>query len=209
MEEGGVTNKQAKTLDYAKKCSAKWAKKVNSDSINLPLFTFGAISELESSVSGKSEPLSDGEFLAKLRHIKNFLEVCCLNSEPTDFKGYGWTIAKDYALKVEGEVDRKVTTWPEMADGVRTNQLVLAQMDFPRPIPIQKKGGTGKESDSKPSNTKDRCRTYNICKTEDKCEYELSHPDKKCYLKHECNWCKTNLKMSFRHQEWACKNKKN
>ena len=208
LVEGGVTKKPAKTLDFAKKCSAKWAKKVTSESINLPLFTYGAITELESSLSGRSDPLAEGELLAKLRHIKNFLEVCCLNSEMTDFKGYGWTIAKDYALKVEGDVDQQITTWSEMSNGVQTNQLVLAQMDFPRPSFVNKKAGTGKEPDGKlGTSVKERCRTYNSCKTEDKCEYELSNPDKKCILKHECNWCRSNLKISFKHQEWACKKK--
>ena len=131
-----------------------------------------------------------------------------MNSEPTDFKGYGWTIAKDYALKVESEVEQQVTTWGEMSGGVQTNQLVLAQMEFPRPIPSMKRSGTGKDSDIKQVPTaKDRCRTFNTCKTVDKCEYEVSHPDKKCILKHECSWCKTNIGQSFKHQEWSCKKK--
>ena len=206
LVESGVTNKPAKTMDFAKKCSAKWAKKTTLENVNLPLFTFGAIGELESSLSGRTEPLAEGELLAKLRHIKNYLEVCCLNSEQTDFKGYGWTIAKDYALKVEGEVDQNITTWVEMSGGVQTSQLVLAQMDFPRPNSFQKKAATG-VGETKGTITKDRCRTYNTCKTDDKCDYEVSHPDKKCLLKHECTWCKTNLRQSFKHQEWNCKKK--
>ena len=208
LVEGGVTKMPARPIDFAKKCSAKWAKKVTTDSINLPLFTYGAISELEASLSGRSEKLSEGDFLAKLRHVRNFLEVCCLNSEPTDFKGYGWTIAKDYAMKVESGVDQHFTSWGEMSGGVQTDQLVLAQMDFPRPVPVQKKVTLVKESDSKTATTaRERCKTYNSCRTEDKCEYELSHPDKKCILKHECSWCKINLKQSYRHQEWSCKKK--
>ena len=130
--EGGVTKKAMKTLDFAKKGSAKWAKKVTVESINLPLYTLGAISELESSLSGRTEKMSEGVFLAKIRHIKNFLDVCCLNSEPTDFKGYGWSIAKDYAIKVEGEVDQNLTSWEELPAGVLTSQLLLAQMDCPK-----------------------------------------------------------------------------
>ena len=178
------------------------------DSINLPLFTYGEISELESALSGRSGPLVEGELLAKIRHIKNYLEVCCLNSEPTDFKGYGWTIAKDYALKVESEVEQNVTTWTEMTGGVQTSQLVLAQMDFPRPFTVPKKSGTARDLEPKQNGTvKERCKTWNSCKTLDKCEYEVNHPDKKCILKHECIWCKSNIGQSFKHQEWACKKK--
>ena len=50
---GGVTKKAMKILDFAKKGSTKWAKKATIDSINLPLFTLGAVSELESSLSGR------------------------------------------------------------------------------------------------------------------------------------------------------------
>ena len=206
--DDGVTKKPAKPLDFAKKCPAKWAKKVTIDSINLPLFTYGEISELESALSGRSGPLAEGELLAKIRHIKNYLEVCCLNSEPTDFKGYGWTIAKDYALKVESEVEQNVTTWTEMTGGVQTSQLVLAQMDFPRPFTVPKKSGTARDPEPKQNGTvKERCKTWNSCKTLDKCEYEVNHPDKKCILKHECIWCKSNIGQSFKHQEWACKKK--
>ena len=208
LVDTGVTKKTTKPIDFAKKCSAKWAKKVTQESINLPLFTFGAVSELESSLSGRSEALDERELLAKLRHIKNFLEVCCLNSEATDFRGYGWTLAKDYALKVEGEVDQKFISWTEMSSGVQTNQLVLAQMDFPRPSISIKKAFPDKRDDyTKPPVTRERCRTYNTCKTENKCEYEVSNPDKKCILKHECTWCKTNLRLSHMHQELNCKKK--
>ena len=68
-------------------------------------------------------------------------------------------------------------------------------------------GLQGRETDSRFCQAKERCKTYNSCKTEDKCEYELAHPDKKCILKHECSWCKVNLKQSYKHQEWACKKK--
>ena len=204
LMEGGVTKMPAKTLDFAKLCPAKWAKKTNSESINLPLYVYGSVTELESSLSGRSSTLSAGDFLAKLRHIKNYLEVCCLNSEPSDFKSYGWTIAKDYAMKVEVGVEQNLRSWESMSGGVQTDHLLLAQMDFPRPVQPPKK----REPDTKGGTTaKERCKTYNTCRTEDKCEYEVTHPDRKCILKHECSWCKQNLKQSYRHQEWACKKK--
>ena len=206
--EGGVTRKTAKTLDHAKKCSAKWAKKATLENINLPLYTFASVSELESSLAGRSDPLPEGEILAKLRHIKNLLDVCCLNSDQSDFKCYGWTIAKDYALKVEEVVEQKIATWEEMSAGVQTSQLLLAQMDCPKPIkPVRSNVVEVKDGKPPQQPPKARCTTYNACKTEDKCEYELSHPDKKCILKHECSWCKKNLNQSFKHQEWNCKKK--
>ena len=74
------------------------------ENINLPLYTFGAVSELEASLSGRSEPLTATYTLAKLSHLKNIMDVCCLNSDSSDFVGYGWTIAKDYAMKVDASI---------------------------------------------------------------------------------------------------------
>ena len=170
------------------------------------------MSELESSLSGRTEQFPEGVFLAKLRHIRNYLDVCCLNSDSSDFKGYGWSIAKDYALKVEGEVEQRLTSWEDMSGGVQTNQLVLAQMDCPKPTaskPAQKGGigGTGNKEKEALAAAKPRCPTYNSCKTDDKCEYEVSNPEKKCLFKHECNWCKKHLRQTWNHQEWNCKKK--
>ena len=65
--------------------------------------------------------MSEGEMLGKIRHIKCKLEVCCLNSNATDFNTFGWTIAKDYANKVEDEIHHGIFTWNEMTPSVRTD----------------------------------------------------------------------------------------
>ena len=80
------------------------------NNINLPLYAWGAVSEVESSLSGRTEAMPEGVLLGKLRHLKNVLEVCCLNSSSTDFTAYGWTLARDYAVKVENEVEQRLVT---------------------------------------------------------------------------------------------------
>jgi hypothetical protein len=131
------------------------------------------------------------------------MEVCCLSSTATDFTAYGWTIAKDYAFKVEEEVEQKLASWPDMQSGVRTATLVLAQMDFPRPVP--KVPWVDNKTKPKESEKKDICTSFNRCTTEGKCEYEVSNPDKTCIRKHGCNWCRTNLRQSCKHQAWKCR----
>ena len=102
--EGGATKKVPKVIDFARKCPVKWAKTAKGDNINLPLYSYGAITELEAALSGRSEPLSEEVLLAKVRHLKNVFEVCCTNCVASDFTSYGWVIARDYALRVEEEV---------------------------------------------------------------------------------------------------------
>ena len=166
------TKKPSRVVDLAKLCPVKWAKNISSNNINLPLYILGAISELESSLSGRSSPMPDGELLGKMRHLKNIVEVCCLNSTSADFSTYGWAIAKDYALKVEDEVAQNLVNWGDMHYSVRT--LVLAQMDYTC------------QSFSKNSKTKDTEMAkvvYTTYKTKGKCEFEVIHPDKTCKKK--------------------------
>ena len=199
---GGSSKKQPRIIDFAKKCPAKWAKQATLTNINLPLYTWGAISELESSLSGRSEPMKEGDLVGKLRHLKNVMEVCCLNSPSSDFSSYGWTLAKDYATKVEDEVEQKLTAWYEMSTGARTATLLAAQMDCPRPVPkLDPKG------QKVPDKAIGICFSYNKCTTEGKCQYEVENPTKTCLRKHECSWCKINLRRSNKHQELRCKNK--
>ena len=168
--------------------------------INLPLYVWGAVAELEASLSGRAEALHEGVILGKLRHLQNILEVCCLSSSATDFTGYGWTLARDYATKVDNEVEQKLVNWQGMQAGVRTGTLVSSQMEHPRPP---------QPKDMKKNDKKEVCTTYNKCKTEGKCEYEVAHPGKSCQRKHECSYCREKKKQSWRHQAWNCQNKAN
>ena len=161
---------------------------------------------MESSLSGRSQAMSDSVVLGKLRHLKHTLEICCQNSNATDFTGYSWILARDYASKVSDEVDQQLIAWQDLDTGVRTATLVSAQMEHPRPPPKYEPRVPLKQAD-RYAEKKDTCTSYNKCTTEGKCDYEVTHPDKSCQKKHECSWCKIHKKQSWRHQAWKCKNK--
>ena len=207
LMEGGASQKPKKVLDFAKKCPAKWAKFAKNENINLPLYVYGTVSELEATLSGRADPLSDEVFLARLRHLKNVVEVCCINSSEKDHLSYGWTLAKDYAQKVENEVDQNLSSWHEQPAGVRTDFLLLAQMDFPRPGPAFKVKSEKTLAGGGKFEAKERCKTYNTCTSDGRCDYEVANPGKNCLLKHECSWCRDNLKQGFRHQVSKCRKK--
>ena len=192
--------KASRVVELSKQCPTKWTKSTNINNINLPLYTWGAIAEIEASLSGRANCMSEGEMLGKIRHIKCMLEVCCLNSNATDFNTFGWTIAKDYANKVEDEIHHGIFTWNEMTPSVRTGPLLLAQMDCQRQT-------SAKSTNKKDGENMKVCTTYNKCTTKGKCDYEVTNPEKSCQRKHECSWCKSNLGQSNRHQAWECKKK--
>ena len=159
------------------------------------------VEEVEAALSGRSPEMHAAIVLGKLRHLKNTLEVCCQNSTPQEFLGYGWTLAKDYATKLNDEIEQGRVTWQEMPLEVKTSTLMSASMENPRPPPkyeIKKV-----KSDDK----KEVCTTYNKCTAENKCEYEVANPGKSCLRKHECSWCRTNKSQSWKHQAWKCRNK--
>ena len=70
-------------------------KMVKASNIHLPLYAWGAAKELEASLSGRGQAMSEDMMLGKLRHFINTMEVGCINSSATDFTTYGWVVAKD------------------------------------------------------------------------------------------------------------------
>ena len=141
--------------------------------------------------------------LGKLRHLKNTFEVCCQNSTSQDFTGYGWTLAKDYATKMNDEIEQGRETWQDMRLEVKTSTLMSASMENPRPAPrfepaVKKVKQTEK---------KEVCPTYNKCTTENKCDYEVTNPTKTCLRKHECSWCRSNKNQCWSHQASRCRGK--
>ena len=148
------------------------------------------------------------------------LEVCCLNTTAAEFSSYGWVLARDYAVKVENEVEQKLATWEDMAVGVRTATVLAAQMENPRKVepPPRRTGGAGGAwaaggagagagLGAATARTKENCTTYNKCTTVGKCEFEVQNPDKSCWRKHGCSWCKANKGQSWNDQALKCKNK--
>ena len=192
--------KPIKVIDYAKKCPAKWCKQVKPTTMNLPVFGYGATSELIESLSGRTDPLPENVLLAKLKHLRDVFEVCCINSTDSEFCEYGWILARDYAMKVQEQVEQQQHSWANHT-GIQTGVLLSAQMEFPRP---------SKKDDSKKANGTDKdkptCTTYNKCSTDGKCDYEVTS-GRPCQRRHECSWCRKNKNQSSKHQESKCPSK--
>ena len=194
--------KPDKLLDFVKKCPAKWCKNVKQSNMNLPVYGYGAVAELVASLSGRADPLPEAVLLAKLKHLQNVFKVCCINSTETDLCSYGWTLAKDYSLKVQEKVDQQLVSWETISQGIQTDVLVSSQMEFPRPAKEKEPTKNGSDGDRPP------CSTINIkCTTEGKCEFEVRNPGRNCLRRHECSWCRKNKNQLRKHQELKCASK--
>ena len=198
LHDAGGASKNLKLIDFARKCPTKWAKESKQGNINLALYGYAAMAELESLLCSEADDLQRGEHLARVRHVKNVFEVCCANSEARDFSSYGWVLARDYAFKVENKVEQGFSSWGSMPQGVQTADLVMAQCEYPRP-----------QQKLEPKKLEQKtCTTYNTCSTVDKCEYEVANPDKTCQRRHECSYCRKFFKQSYKHQEIKCSKKR-
>ena len=193
LTDSDGARKQDKLIDYVRRCPARWCKQVKPTSMNLPVFGYGAVSELIDGVTGKTDKLTGTVLLAKLKHLRDVFEVCCINSTDSEFCEYGWTLARDYALKVQDKVDQQHHSW-DTHTGIQSDVLLSAQMEFPRPA---------KKELPKSNVEKPPCTTYNKCTTEGKCDYEVSS-GRACLRKHECAWCRKNRKQGHKHQENKC-----
>ena len=88
---------------------------------------------------------------------------------------------------------------------VKTSTLMSANMENPRPLP---KYEPRKVKETKETEKKELCSSYNKCTTENKCDYEVANPTKTCLRKHECTWCRANKNQSWSHQASKCRNKR-
>ena len=199
LVERGDSHKKLKLIDYVRRCPTKWAKEVTNENMNLPVFAYGLTSELVASLSGRSDPLPPAVLLAKLQHMQSVLEICCQNSTLQEYNNYGWVLARDYATKVQNKVDQQLTDWVQMPAGVQTADLVSAQCEFPRPAKKVEKVELNKKVTL--------CTTFNTCRSEKKCEYEVANLGKVCQRKHECSYCRKHLNKGNTHQAWKCPNK--
>jgi hypothetical protein len=124
-----------------------------------------------------------------------------LTATEAELSSYGWTLARDYALKVNERVDQQLQSWGTVSHGIQTDILVSSQMEFPRP---QKSKEDLRDRDRKTD--KPLCSTFNKCTTEGKCDWEVSNPGRVCQRRHECSYCRTK-NLLRKHQESRCASK--
>ena len=77
-----TVNKQLKAHEFAATGTFPYKSQIKSDNVNAVCFAYGSFKHLEAAKLGLIH-MSDSEFLARLRHLKNVFEVACLSSNTT------------------------------------------------------------------------------------------------------------------------------
>ena len=194
----------------ARDCSIAWTTKVTADKLNMGLWCWAYMAQLLQSRTGQAPSLGQGELEARMQHFLNVLEIALQPSNPAEFDGHSWRVARLYADKIQHKIDRG-DTWTNFEEKYGTDsqpsELMAAREELG---PKQPKKGTVKDSDRSTDQNEKRvfkrtCTTWNTSSVEGKCDWESQNDGRACDRRHECSWCKEKGKRSLHHQRSFCR----
>ena len=211
-DKQGKENKIPVLVNYARNCPVAWTSKVTSDKLNMGLWCYSYVAELLATRTGAASALAPGELEARMQHFLNVMEISLQPSNPAEYDGHSWRVARLYAEKVQQKVDRG-SSWVafEKRYGADTHphELMAAQVELPPPSKktivekkVEKKGDKGKDVKERTGRI---CTTWNSSDVENKCKFEVNYEGRECNNKHECSWCKDKHGRSLPHQRTFCR----
>ena len=197
-------------VQYARSCPVAWTSKVTSDKLNMGLWCWSYVAELLAYRTGQTPALLPGELESRMQHFLNVLEIALQPSNPAEYDGHSWRVARLYAEKVQQKIDRG-ETWTnfELRYGAdsQPHELMAAKEEVKpvrKPREPQKEDSKAKTKDDLKW-TKRSCTTWNTSSVEGKCDWEVQNEDRSCDRRHECSWCKEKGKKSLHHQRSFCR----
>ena len=205
-----TVNKQLRAHEFSSTGNFAYKSQIRQDNCNATCFAFGSFKHLEAIKSGLIPNVSESEFLARLRHLKNVFEVACLSSNLTCFTDASWQVAREYDSRVIADIEAGSKTWDTLANGLETDSIYCAKETVQ--LKNQAKKPTKDPKDpKKPRDPKDPkksgCTTYNTHRSSDGCYWELNNKGETCVFDHFCSWCKANRNVSEKHKIIHCEHK--
>ena len=169
-----------------------------------------AFKHLEAIKTGLIANVSDAEFVARLRHLKNVFEVACLSSNLTCFTDASWQVAREYDSRVIADIESGSKTWDTLANGLETDSIYCAK----ETVNLKNQAKKPPKDPKDPKKVKDAkdpkkngCTTYNTHRSTDGCFWEMNNKGEACVFEHFCSWCKTNRSVTEKHKSIHCEHK--
>ena len=153
--------------------------------------------------------MSDAEFLARLRHLRNTFEIACLLSNLSNFAEHSWQVAREYNNRVIADIEQGTKTWESLSNGIESDSIYCANQI----VESREKSKKPEKSKTKPTekSTGDKkskaCTTFNTHRTSDGCLWEHNNPGQSCVFKHFCSWCKEHRNVEETHKVFNCESK--
>ena len=99
-----IVNKQRFAIDFAKLGNFSYIPQMKQSNLNLALFSYGSVKHLLLLANGTLPAVSRAEFISRLQHTLNVLDIACLGSQISDFDSHAWRTAKDYNFLTNKEI---------------------------------------------------------------------------------------------------------
>ena len=202
-----TVNKQLRCHEFASTGQFSYRHQLKQDNINAVSFAFGAFKHLEACKSGLIS-VSESEFLARIRHLKNVFEIACLSSKLDSFTETSWLVAREYDTRVISEIESGSKSWESLSIGIEPDSIYCAKETVDIRLKAKKKDPKdpprGVKTDKK---EKKLCTTYNTHKSSDGCYWEHLNKGETCIYDHYCSWCKQNRGVAEKHKLYSCEQK--
>ena len=199
-----TVNKQLRCHEFASTGQFSYRTQLKQDNVNTVCFAFGAFKHLEACKSGLIN-VSDKEFLARLRHLKNVYEVACLSSNLNSFTENSWLIAREYDTRVIADIESGTKSWETLSMGIEPDSIYCAKETVEMRKP--KKVKEPKVKNDEAPKVKKLCTTYNSHKSSEGCYWEHVNKGQTCVFDHYCSWCKQNRGAVDKHKALSCEHK--
>ena len=199
-------------VKIARDCPVAWTTKVTGDKLNMGLWCWAYMAQLLASRTGQAPSLGPGDLEARMQHFLNVLEIALQPSNPTEFDGHSWRVARLYDEKIQHKIDRG-ETWKKFEEKYgadsQPSELMAAREEL-GPKQPRRTTGNGKENDRNSDKNEKKwpkrtCTTWNSSSVEGKCDWESQNEGRACDRRHECSWCKEKGKRSLHHQRSFCR----
>ena len=201
-----TVNKQLRAYEFAATGQFSYKSQLKQDNTNAVSFAFGSFKHLEAAKQGLIK-MSDVEFLARLRHLKNVFEVACLSSNLSSFTDPAWQIAREYDTRVIADIESGAKSWESLSNGLETDSIYCAK----ETVEMRNKQIKKPKDPKDPKKTKDGkskpCTTYNSHRSSDGCFWEHQNKGEVCVFEHFCSWCKENRDVKEKHKAIQCDKK--
>ena len=202
-------NKQLRNFEFASTGQFAYRSQLTRDNCNVVCFAFGAMKHLEACKSGLIE-VSDEEFLARLKHLKNVFEIAALSSKIDSYSEQSWLVAREYDSRVISDIEAGGKSWKTLSGGIEPDSIYCAKEVVQNRPQIKKIGNKDKDRrniDEKPKSVKKLCTTYNTHRSSEGCYWEHQNKGEACVFSHYCSWCKDNRNVAEKHKLSACEYK--
>ena len=167
-------------------------------------FAYGSIKHLLLLTNGTLPAVSRAEFISRLQHILNVLDITCLGSSLSNFTSNSWAVAREYDLKVIKELQEGYKSWETMNRCIDPTIWQIARDLVSASKSNQSQNSNKTQNNSSQNNSSQKiCTTWNTFKNEG-CHWEFNNPGQTCVYLHHCSTCRQKGFPNRRHKAIHC-----